>query len=54
MRTRSLADVNETDDDGNAILDENGDQLVTLGLKSSGKTEQKKLQQPCFLSTIGI
>ena len=39
---RSLADVNETDDDGNAILDENGDQLVTLGLKSEWKNRTKE------------
>jgi len=32
---RSLTDVNEVDDDGNAILDDDGNQLVTLGLKSN-------------------
>ena len=32
---RSLTDVNEVDKDGKAILDENGKQLVTLGLKSN-------------------
>lgn len=31
---RSLTDVNETDDDGNAILDEDGNQIVTKGLKT--------------------
>ena len=31
---RSLADVNEVDKDGKAILDANGKQVVTLGLKS--------------------
>ena len=31
---RSLTDVNETDDDGNATLDEDGNQLVTKGLKT--------------------
>ena len=29
--------LNEVDEDGNAVLDENGDQLVTLGLKSVWK-----------------
>ena len=32
---RSLADVNEVDTDGKAILDDDGNQLVTLGLKSN-------------------
>jgi hypothetical protein len=31
---KALDDVNATDEDGNALLDENGDQVVTLGLKS--------------------
>ena len=32
---RSLTDVNEVDKDGKAILDIDGNQLVTLGLKSN-------------------
>ena len=32
---RSLTDVNEVDSDGKAILDIDGNQLVTLGLKSN-------------------
>ena len=32
---KSLADVNEVDDDGNAINDADGNQIVTLGLKSN-------------------
>ena len=32
---RSLTDINEVDDDGKAILDIDGNQLVTLGLKSN-------------------
>tara|TARA_R100000742_G_C4232382_1_gene53674 strand:+ start:60 stop:623 length:564 start_codon:yes stop_codon:yes gene_type:complete len=32
---RSLTDVNEVDEDGKAILDIDGKQLVTLGLKSN-------------------
>ena len=31
---RNIADVNEVDDDGKPILDEDGNQVVTLGLKS--------------------
>ena len=31
---RNIADVNEVDDDGNPILDQDGNQVVTLGLKS--------------------
>lgn len=32
---KALEDVNEVDENGDAILDENGNQLVTLGLKSN-------------------
>ena len=32
---KSLDDVNAVDDDGNAINDEDGNQIVTLGLKSN-------------------
>ena len=38
---RSLTDINEVDENGDAILDENGDQLVTLGLKSVAIAEAK-------------
>jgi hypothetical protein len=31
---RSLTDINEVDENGDAILDEDGNQVVTLGLKS--------------------
>ena len=31
---RSLTDINEVDDDGDALLDADGNQVVTLGLKS--------------------
>lgn len=34
---KNIADVNETDSDGNAILDSDGNQIVTLGLKSVWK-----------------
>ena len=32
---KSLDDVNAVDEDGNALLDEDGNQIVTLGLKSN-------------------
>ena len=32
---KALDDVNEVDDDGNALLDEDGNQVVTKGLKSN-------------------
>jgi len=38
---RALDDVNETDEDGNALLDEDGNQVVTLGLKSQYKAQAK-------------
>ena len=38
---KALDDKNEVDEDGKAILDENGDQLVTLGLKSTWKANIK-------------
>ena len=31
---KNIADVNEVDDDGKPILDDDGNQVVTLGLKS--------------------
>ena len=39
---KSLTDVNQTDDDGNALLDENGDQVVTKGLKTLWKEATKR------------
>ena len=39
---RSLVDVNEVDEDGDPLLDENGDQVVTLGLKSQWKQNIKE------------
>lgn len=38
---RALNDVNETDEDGNALLDLDGNQIVTLGLKSQYKAQTK-------------
>ena len=39
---RSLVDINEVDEDGDPLLDENGDQVVTLGLKSQWKQNIKE------------
>ena len=39
---KNINDVNEVDSDGNAILDQNGDQMVTLGLKSVWKNITKE------------
>jgi len=38
---RALDDVNEKDKDGNLLKDENGNQVVTLGVKSVLKTQEK-------------
>jgi len=47
---RSLTDVNEVDSDGNPINDDDGNQLVTLGLKSNAialaKTQAAGLLAP--------
>ena len=39
---KALGDVNAVDEDGNAVLDENGEQVVTLGLKSQWKATIKQ------------
>jgi hypothetical protein len=39
---KNINDVNEVDSDNNPILDENGNQLVTLGLKSVWKNLTKE------------
>ena len=48
--SKSLTDVNVVDEDGKALLDEDGKQIVTLGLKSSAiakaKTEAAGLLAP--------
>ena len=38
---KSLIDVNEVDENGDPILDEKGNQLVTLGVKSVLKAQEK-------------
>ena len=39
---KALDDVNEVDEDGNPVLDINGEQIVTLGLKSQWKNRIKQ------------
>ena len=38
---KALDDVNATDENGDPVLDENGDQIVTLGVKSVLKAQEK-------------
>jgi len=38
---RALANSNDVDEDGNAILDDHGNQTVTLGLKSQAKNKAR-------------
>ena len=40
---KALDDVNEVDENGDPLLDENGNQVVTLGLKSIFKAQEKEL-----------
>jgi hypothetical protein len=39
---KSLTDVNEVDEDGNALKDPNGDQVVTPGLKTTWVAQTKR------------
>ena len=48
---RSLTDVNEVDKDGKAILDSDGNQLVTPGVRSSLKSEVKTQQSKYLAQT---
>jgi len=48
---RALDDVNEVDADGNAVLDENGNQVVTVGLKSQWKKQTKATAGSMLQST---
>jgi hypothetical protein len=48
-KAKSLTDVNVVDDDGEAVLDSDGNQLVTLGIRSNLKNEIKR-QQYALLS----
>ncbi len=38
---KTLTDTNQVDENGDPVLDENGDQLVTLGVKSVLKAQEK-------------
>ena len=38
---KTLTDTNEVDENGDLLLDENGDQVVTLGVKSVLKAQEK-------------
>ena len=40
---KTLADTNEVDENGDPLLDENGDQVVTLGVKSVLKAQEKNI-----------
>ena len=40
--SKSLTDINEVDDDNNPVLDDDGNQVVTLGLKSVYKARAKE------------
>ena len=48
---KSLTDVNEVDKDGKAILDSDGNQVVTLGVKSNLKNEVKSQQASLLAQT---
>ena len=48
---KSLTDVNEVDKDGKAILDSDGNQVVTPGVKSSLKNEVKNQQASLLFQT---
>lgn len=48
---KALADVNETDEDGNALLDSDGNQVVTRGLKHIAKQRTKETAASLLAST---
>lgn len=48
---KALADVNVVDKDGKAVLGSDGNQLVTLGVKSSLKNEVKSQQASLLFQT---
>jgi len=48
---KRLTDVNEVDKDGKAILDSDGNQIVTLGVKSNLKNEVKTQQASLLAQT---
>ena len=48
---KALDDVNEVDEDGNALLDNDGNQVVTSGLKSNEKNQIKAQASGLLQST---
>jgi len=48
---KALDDINETDDDGNALLDEDGNQVVTRGLKYAAKQQAKQTAASLLANT---
>ena len=48
---KELDDVNEVDNEGSALLDDNGNQIVTLGLKSNEKNQIKAQAASLLQST---
>ena len=48
---KSLADVNAVDEDGKAVLDRNGDQVVYPGVKTNLKSEVKSQQGSLLAQT---
>tara|TARA_R100001244_G_scaffold106110_1_gene78659 strand:- start:387 stop:956 length:570 start_codon:yes stop_codon:yes gene_type:complete len=48
---RAIEDVNEVDSNGNALLDEDGNQLVALGLKSQYISRTKSTQGSLLFQT---
>ena len=40
---KTLTDTNEVDENGDPVLDDNGDQVVTLGVKSVLKAQEKNI-----------
>jgi len=48
---KALDDVNEVDKDNNPVLDDNGNQVVTLGLKSNEKNQIKAQAASLLQST---
>jgi hypothetical protein len=48
---KSLTDINEVDLKGKPLLDEDGNQVVTLGLKSVFKNEVKSQQESLLAQT---
>ena len=48
---RSLTDVKEVDGDGKAVLDQDGNQIITLGLKSIWITQTKRTANELLSNT---